>query len=263
MAANVRLRSVVLPPEHGAWGFLVEPILLGLLVAPSWAGVCVAVAVIGGFLTVQPSKIALIDRRRGKRYARTRAAERFGLAFGALALVGGAAAIALAGPHILIPLLIALPLAGLLLLSYARQQGRDLAPELAGGAALALAAPSIALAGDASLGVALALWVIQAARVVPTTLYVRARLRLEKGQPHAGDIALAAHAVGLAAVIVLAALGVAPWLAALALIVLLARAARGLSASRNRVRPQKIGFLEIGYGLLTVLLTALGYALGI
>ncbi len=261
MAANVRLRTVALPPEHGAWGFLLEPILLGLLVAPSWAGVCVMAATIGGFLTIQPMKIALVDWRRGKRYARTRLAERVLAAFGALALVEGVAAIALAGPHILVPLFIALPLAGLLLVSYARQQGRDLMPELAGAAALALAAPSIALAGDAPLDTALALWAIQTARVVPSILYVRARLRLEKGQPHTGDLALGAHAAALVALIALAALGVVPWLSILAMIVLLARAARGLSESRNRVRPQKIGFLEIGYGLLTVLLAALGYAL--
>ncbi|MBZ0296495.1 MAG: YwiC-like family protein [Anaerolineae bacterium] len=33
------LRSVALPAEHGGWGFLIEPILLGLLVAFSVNGV--------------------------------------------------------------------------------------------------------------------------------------------------------------------------------------------------------------------------------
>ncbi len=58
----------------------------------------------------------------------------------------------------------------------------------------------------------------------------------------------------------LAAYGTAPWLSLLALVILLVRAAHGLSPYRKRVRVQTIGFLEMGYGLMTVLLTALGYA---
>ncbi|MDX2007394.1 MAG: hypothetical protein SFU83_19325 [Meiothermus sp.] len=34
---KVPLRSVALPNEHGGWGFTLEPILLGLLVAPGEA----------------------------------------------------------------------------------------------------------------------------------------------------------------------------------------------------------------------------------
>ncbi|NLF76347.1 MAG: hypothetical protein GX573_11665, partial [Chloroflexi bacterium] len=44
---RVRLKSIALPPEHGAWGFLLEPLLAGLLIAPSWAGLCLALGVIG------------------------------------------------------------------------------------------------------------------------------------------------------------------------------------------------------------------------
>ena len=46
---RVRLKSIALPPEHGAWGFLLEPLLAGLLIAPSWAGLCLALGVIGPF----------------------------------------------------------------------------------------------------------------------------------------------------------------------------------------------------------------------
>ena len=31
-------RSVAVPTEHGGWGLTFEPVLLGLIVAPSWAG---------------------------------------------------------------------------------------------------------------------------------------------------------------------------------------------------------------------------------
>lgn len=36
-ARTVKLRTVALPAEHGGWGFLFEPIVLGLLLAPTGA----------------------------------------------------------------------------------------------------------------------------------------------------------------------------------------------------------------------------------
>ncbi|HDL49896.1 MAG TPA: prenyltransferase, partial [Actinobacteria bacterium] len=44
---SVRLRSVAMPTEHGGWGFTLEPIILGLLVAPSPAGWEIAAAALG------------------------------------------------------------------------------------------------------------------------------------------------------------------------------------------------------------------------
>ena len=70
--SGVALKPIVIPNEHGGWGFLLEPVILGLLVAPSWAGVLIAVAAVFGFLTRQPLKFAMQDAMRGKRYPRTR-----------------------------------------------------------------------------------------------------------------------------------------------------------------------------------------------
>ena len=51
MATQTRtIRSVALPTEHGGWGFLAEPILPGLLVAPSWAGLLLSLAALAVFL---------------------------------------------------------------------------------------------------------------------------------------------------------------------------------------------------------------------
>ncbi len=262
-ASFPRIKPVALPPEHGAWGFLLEPLLLGLLVAPSSAGILLALGVIGMFLVRHPAKIAIVDRQRGRRYARTRLAERFALAYGAVGSVCFGLAVLDAGVAILVPFALGVPLAGIAFAAYTQGRGRDLVPELAGAAALTLAVFSIALAGGATAGVGFALWVIIMARNLSSTLYVRARLRLEKSLPHSKVPAVGSHVAGVAATGVLAAFGYAPWLALVALLVLLARAAYGLSPYRQRVSAQTIGFLEIGYGLLTVLLTAAGYALHI
>jgi len=55
-------RTVVLPREHGGWSLIAEPALLGLLVAPSWAGVALALAGLVAFLARQPLRLFLVDR---------------------------------------------------------------------------------------------------------------------------------------------------------------------------------------------------------
>ncbi|MCS7003288.1 MAG: YwiC-like family protein, partial [Dehalococcoidia bacterium] len=81
------IRSVALPSEHGGWSFLLEPILLGLAVAPSWLGALLGVSALGAFLTHQPLKTAIKDRLKGRRPPRAIWAERFALGYGAIALI--------------------------------------------------------------------------------------------------------------------------------------------------------------------------------
>ncbi len=259
--SHVRLKAVAIPAEHGGWGFLLEPILLGLLVAPSWGGVFLAIAVLAAFLVRHPLKLALADRRRGRRYARTVMAERFMLLYLTTALLALAAAILAAGPAILLPLALAAPLAALQLLYDAQNKGRHWLPETASPTALAASGTSIALAGGWPMGPALALWIIMAARAIPAVLYVRARLRLEKGQRPALAPALLSHLASIGIVLVLVQAGLAPYLAVLAMVILLARAAHGLSKYRRSAPPKVIGFQEMGFGGMTAILTALGFML--
>ncbi|NLX11083.1 MAG: YwiC-like family protein [Chloroflexi bacterium] len=258
-SASVRWKSIAFPPEHGSWGFLLEPILLGLILAPSWGGLAVAVGVFGAFLARHPLKVAYSDRRKGKRYARTVVAERFALAYSILAAVGGVLALLLAGPEILLPALLAVPLGLAQFIGYSTNRGRELVPELAGSAALAATATSIAVAGGTAWDTALALWAILVARNIPSILYIRARLRLDRGKPFAQMPVLLAQIAGVLIPIVLVALGVAPVLAVVALAVLAARAIFGLSPYRRNVRVQIIGVLEMVYGFGTVLLALIGY----
>jgi hypothetical protein len=260
--SGVRLKTIAIPPEHGAWAFLFEPILIGLGVAPSLPGISLAVAVFGAFLARHPMKIALADRLHGKRYARTALAERAALVYGLIALVGLAATVGLAGVKPLLPLPLAAPLALLLFLGYGRNRGRDLLPELAGACALAGTVTGIALAGNASLDLALALWAILLARDIPSILYIRARLRLERGKPASRIAVMVANALALGSIAVLAVIGLVPALAAIAIAILGLRALYGLSRYRRPAPVQVIGFIEMGYGLLTALLVILGHTLG-
>jgi len=256
------IRLVIVPPEHGGWAFLLEPILLGLLVAPSISGLWLALAASAVFMVRQPLKQALADRRGGKRYPRTVLAERFATGFALLALVALALAIPAARAPIWPPVLLAAPFALLQAYFDMRRRSRQLAAELAGALAIGASGAAITLAGGFALPAALALWALLGLRAVASILYVRARLRLERGEPPNAVPALAAQLGALAAGCLLVYGHLLPWLAVALLTLLGARALWGLSPFRHPARAAIIGAQEIVISLLTVASMALAYHAG-
>ena len=79
------LKSLLLPKEHGSWSLAFEPLVLGLLVAPSVGGLGLAAAMIAGFFLRRPLKLAVTlpaaDLRRS-------AARNWALLLGGVALAG-------------------------------------------------------------------------------------------------------------------------------------------------------------------------------
>jgi len=258
----VRLKSVALPAEHGGWSMLGEPLVLGMLVAPSWAGLGVGLLAVGAFLLRHPLKLALADARRHRRGPRTALAVRFVLCYGTVA--GAGLALAATGrPGFWLPLLLAAPL-GVVQLAYdSAHHGRRLLPEMLGALALGSVAAAEMRAAGSSLALALAAWAMLATRAVAAVLYVRTRLRRDRGLAADPAPALASHAGALVIAIVLAGAGQAPWLAILAFALLLARAGHGLSRFHRPGRPQTLGVQELVHGLAFVLILAVGFAFGL
>jgi hypothetical protein len=258
---RVRMKVVALPAEHGGWGLALEPLVLGLCVAPNLPGLFLALATVAAFLTRHPLKIVAGDRRRGRRFPRTPIAERFVLAYSAIALLSFSLAVKTAPTVFLLPLLIAAPFAILQLVYDATGRSRELLPELSGATALAAVAASIALAAGWSLTHALTLWaLLAAARVIPSILYVRARLQQNHGKPANIAPAIAAHLLGCAVALTFAWLGLAQVLAVVAALILLLRAAYALSPVCPQFTAKQVGFSEIAFGLINVLALACGYA---
>jgi hypothetical protein len=259
---QVRWRTVALPVEHGGWGLALEPVVLGLCVAPTMPGAFLALATVAAFLTRHPLKLAVGDRRRGRRFPRTPVAERFALAYASVALVAFLLALTTAPRIFLLPLAVAAPCAVIQLVYDALGRSRALLPELSGATALAAVPASIALAAGWLLAPAFALWAVLAAtRVVPSILYVRTRLRKNHGKPSSVAPALSIHLLGCALALVLAQFGLIPLPAIAAAILLLLRAAFALSPLCPQVTAKQIGFSEIAFGLITILTLAFGYAL--
>jgi YwiC-like protein len=246
------LRPLALPNEHGGWGFLLEPLALGLLVAPSISGVLVAIAALFGFLTRQPLKYALQDALRGKRYPRTRYCWMIALAYAIAAAAALIVAVAAGRLILVIPFGLVAPLAVTVVLYDANNRGRSALPEFAGAAAMSSSAAAVAIAGGMRIVPALALSGIIVARSLPSIAYVRTLLKRAHGGTPASWPALVAHAVAAFAVATFA-----PLLAVVAMVVLLVRAAWGLAHPPARART--IGWSEIAFGTVTVGLIATGY----
>ena len=257
-ARSVSFKSVALPAEHGSWSLVSEPILLGMFIAPTWPGLALVVAAFFLFLLNRPFKIYWTDRRRGRFYERTALARRYTLIFGAVALAAAIAALVLGGWRPFVPFLLAAPFL-LIFMMYDQRPGRHWQAELAAPVAFAALVMSVALAGGYSWIVALALWGFMSARTVPAVMFVRARLRLDKGKPVSLWKTIVAHIAAVVLVALLVWQGWLPMTAAIAMIILLGRAIWGFSDYRWRSSMKALGFLETGFGLLAVLLVAIGF----
>ena len=257
---HVRIRSIALPTEHGGWGFTLEPILLGLLVAPTVAGWGLAVATAAVFLARRPVKLVSTDLIRKRRLPRTRVAIWFALGYGALALAGLALAVANAAGPFWWPLVAAIPFAAISLRADAQSRNRALLPELTGGIAMGSAAAAIALAADWDWAAAFGLWMVLASRSFAAIIFARAQVRRAKAQPHDRSGVYAAQVAALLVVGLAAALAVVPLLSALGIFLLGLGAGYGLA--RPPVPAKTVGWTQMVFGLMVVALTAVGVATG-
>ncbi len=263
---RVALGPLIRPQEHGVYGLWAEPVALGLLLAPSWAGVALALAGASAVLAQQPAALALADLRRGRRYPRTAVATGVAAALG-LAAVAALAAAALAAPPARplaswwwLPLILAMVPAGLQLSLDRAFRGKTATAQLSGAVALAGLAPAIALAGGVPAGVAWAAWGWLGLRIGASVPTVRARLRRARGREAAiAPARLGALALPLAAVAAAFAGRLAPWSAAVA-IVLGTRALWTLRRDAPAVPPARIGVAETVAGLAWVVALAAGIA---
>ncbi len=256
VAGRSLLRAVAVPTEHGGWGLTLEPGLLGLLVAPSLAGVCLAAAALVAFVARTPLKIALVDRRRERSLPRTRLARRVA----AIELVVLAAlvvmAVLLAEHPFWAPAIIAAPL--ILLESWfeVRSRGRRLVPELAGAAGVCSVASMIVLANGGSGRLAAGVWAVLVARLVTSIPHVRAQISRLHGRPSRALGGVVAD--GLALVAAAAALGLDRDLAAGAIAIVAVVVIQRITARGPVPRPVVLGIRQLAMGFAMVLVTALG-----
>lgn len=255
-----RIRSIALPTEHGGWGFTLEPILLGLLVAPSAAAWEISAAAIGIFLARRPVKVLSTDLVRRRWLPRSRIALVFALIYGALALAGAIGALFTADGPFWIAVLVALPFALYALRADARSKNRALLPELSGSIAMGATVSAIAIGSGWDIAPAFGLWLVLAARDVAAIFLVRGQIRRLHGRATGASTIYAVQAATTGAVAIAAILDIVPWLAvvAIGLVGLVAV----VSLNRPPVEAKVIGWTQMALGLMVVLITAAGVGLG-
>lgn len=258
-----RNRAIALPNEHGSWGIVFEPMVAAFAIAPSYAGICVCLIYIGAFLARQPLKIMLSDLLAGRDLPQSEIARRFLHLYGAVFLIGIAGTYLTGRLGAFYPALFVLPFAIFQIYCDVQRKSRNLFAELTGSVAISSSAAVIALAAGSRPASAFALWGILAGRLLPSILYVRNRLFLDKGKPFSRIPVLAAHFAALIYVAVLSNYALASKLTVAVFVVLLFRSAVGLSSHRTKMKAMKIGVWEVIYGVLTVLSIIIGYYLGI
>ena len=259
MVGRVNLKSIALPTEHGGWGFLAEPILLGFLVALSWQGLLLSIAVVSLFLLHQPLKIALKDNLKRRRVPRTQWAERFVTVYGAIGMTLVLLLIAVNGIGFLAPMIAGSIFALVQVFYDARNQSRELLPELCGAIALASTASSMALLANWQTMPALMLWLILSARALTAIVYVRVRLRMAYGKAPNGSFVLGLHLFVTGIFTMLAFYNWIPFLVVVAMLILTVRAFKGILFPAVHVTPKVIGFTELAFGIMYVLVVAVGY----
>jgi hypothetical protein len=253
------VKAVALPAEHGGWGLTAEPVLLGLLIAPSWAGLALGAAAMTAFVARTPIKIGLGDLRRGRRLDRTRVA----LAIGAaeLVLLGAlvTTAVLLADQPFWMPLLVAGPLLVTELAFDIRSRGRRLVPELAGSIGVASVAAMIVLADGHDLVPAIGVWTVLAARAVTSIPHVRDQIRRLHGRPTSTTGPLVADAG--AVLLVAAAAAAVPELVGGAIAIIAVAIAQRIGALRPAPSAIVVGIRQSILGVAVVLCTWLGVVL--
>jgi hypothetical protein len=244
------IATVFLPREHGSWFLVLEPLALGLLIAPSWAGGALAAATLAGFFARRPLKPACAPVHSVRRQV----ARETVVMWSALAVAGLFEAVVLGGAWALWPLVPAAMLGGWFLSLELQGENRAAEAEVTASAACAFVPAACATLAGASITTALVLAVLALARSVPTVLVVRASLR---GRREGATAWALPWLVSLLSCVALAALAwrhLVPTVAVALGGLLLLRAAWLLSPLRPAWPARRIGQAEGVLGVLYVVL---------
>jgi hypothetical protein len=253
MAARpMKKRGILLPAEHGAWGLIAEPLLLGMLVAPGLGGFGIAVFSFALFLLRTPGLRLLRARRAPAPDPHGEAVRRFSLICSGFALAGLLLALFTAKGAWVLPLLVSAPFAVWTLVEQDRGKTRTLWPELIASVAIGAPVTSIAVAGGVPPLSAWMLWLWLGLKSVTSILFVRNQIRRFMNRPHSvGGIILLYAGLSSLLLVLEAPTHV--------VVIFLLLSVRATVFSFMPVRsPKIVGWTEVAVSLLFVLGLGLG-----
>ncbi len=255
MKRNVWLsiKMIALPREHGAWGFTIEPLLLGLLVVWSVPNALLALATFLTFLAHQPVKIFFSSYK-----AKRKSALLFIIGYGSAGVFAFYFYLTRVSLQAGLPVYGALGMMFFYLILDLLHWNKRIYIEIIAPAAIGLMTMSMALSAGWGTAESLALWLLLLTRSIPTAFYVHARLQSIKRQPSGKKSALTVHILSVLLAAFLISEHLLPVLALFGVLNLLLRAVYGLFLQKaGTVR--RLGIMEFVYGLQLVFFTVIGY----
>ncbi len=251
-----QFKQIAFPHEHGSWGYTLEPLILALLVGFSTEGILIAISTFFIFLAHQP--IRIIFNKKYKKNYKLKAYSIFSLysfiAAGSILFV-----ILNFGFGKLFLFFIAMILMVGYLILELNNVKRNMASELiAAGSVGIIAANIVLLAGWGSIEI-ISFWLIILSRAIPTTYYVRGKLQMAKRQKVQELSILLTSLLSLFIVSILVFFTNIPVLSIIAVLMLTIRAYVGMYKSAGKANVKKLGIMEFGFGILFVIIVAVGY----
>jgi hypothetical protein len=265
-ARRIFKRHIALPGEHGAWVFVLSPLLIGLFAAGSWstASLYLVIGVIAVFLIRQPVTTA-IKAYSGRRSRRDLPAAWFWmLVYGFIGLLASLGLILQGFGYLLILALPGIPVfIWHLVLISRRAERRQVGVEVVGSGVLALAAPAaywIGTGGPDATGWLLLLltWFQSAASIVYAYLRLEQR-ELKEMPPRTAQLRMARRTLmytsfNLTAVLVLSATNILPSLLFIPYALQWGESLWGATHPAIGVKPTLIGIRQLIISTLFTLL---------
>lgn len=244
--------AALLPREHGSWAFVVEPLVLAMLAAPSWSGTALGAAGVALFLMRRPWQIVRAAGDDGRRKTAGRALAVLGL----FSVASATFAMSGADMGLLWPGIVAAVAAAVFLWFDRQRDARAVVAECAGATTFAAWAVAMVLlaGGDDVVSRALAVGGFAVARALTSILPVRAYVRRRKGQ--SAPVALSLIVAAGLFVAALAAAGLLDaWVPAAWLTLFLVRTLWLLGPWAPSWPARRIGWMEAVLGLLACVTT--------
>jgi len=254
------IKSVAFPREQGSWGFMLEPLILALLVAFTINGLLIALSAFIIFLSHQPVR-AIANKKSHKEIKLT--ASIIFIIYSSIAVILIFTAFLNMKLILFLPYFTALLLMTIYLLLELKGYGRLLAAELIAPVAVSLIAVCITLVNGWSVNFILAFWIILLSRSIQTTFYINAIVKIIKKQSASPLLTYTSGFLFLLIVTLNAFQHLSPYLAIAAVIILIIRSFVGFTSTNKKVNIKKIGILEFVYGIVFIILVAIGYNFGL
>lgn len=250
------LSKVAFPKEHGAWGFVLEPLLLSLLVAYTFQGLLLAIAIFFLFLANQPIRIVLNNSASKKFKSAALVMLTIYLSISLLLVIFLIFEIELVP---LTFLFIALVLMFLFLVFEFYKYSRKLLIEFIPIISMTLVALSIITINQNVLFNPLVFAFILLSRSVPTVFYVNDKLRdLKRIKSHH----IRTHTINLIftiSIFFLILANLTPALSFVAMLILVGRTFLGYSRFNFTKSVKQIGVTEFIVGLVFVIINAFAF----